>query len=533
MGRYNCLIAISIFLFSFIVQGCASTANITNIHSPDFYEGDGGKNIKIAVLSPNFNNASKNDTWIPLFIQGTLATNFNIFSAITVLDRQNLEAILSEQRLAANGNFSDDDYIKIGNLTNAKFIVIGTLLNIQNSGISLQLAITDTESGERKASFVKNCTIEDIQNVSVLNEATILLLSQLGVNLTVLGKNTLLKSRIATNNAEEALAKGIIAQKNGTVVEAMSYYHDATSYDPKLNEAVSRLSQLTVNISSGNIGSDARNAIAQRKEWVSITAECDQYFKNHLPYRILYGQRLTQGNLNYNTETLDLTFNLNCEPTSQFQVVNNILEGLNRTGHKSEWGLGQWPFSSEYLNNIEIKIDFSLVNEKNETIGSTSILVKNKIEYEKMKIFVKESFPENSSAASGFFTLGALTSIVGVPGCAIYLPLYLTTPSEQKGDKEAFGGLAIASGTILGISIFSFGLSRLIHYLSKPESKYIKYILNENSIGSSNSFHSVTFQKINANKITDKLTIRVDKINGIPAEKAVQSNYIKEIISGN
>jgi hypothetical protein len=40
-----------------------------------------------------------------------------------ILDRQNMEAVLAEQTLSASAAYFEDDYIRIGNLTNAQYIL--------------------------------------------------------------------------------------------------------------------------------------------------------------------------------------------------------------------------------------------------------------------------------------------------------------------------------------------------------------------------------------------------------------------------
>ena len=42
--------------------------------------------------------------------------------------------------------------------------------------------------------------------------------------------------------AENALARGIAAQRQGTMAEALTYYFRAAAFDPALREAVNRVS---------------------------------------------------------------------------------------------------------------------------------------------------------------------------------------------------------------------------------------------------------------------------------------------------
>jgi hypothetical protein len=66
-----------------------------------------------------------------------------------VIDRQNQDKILANQNLSASGNYSDEDFISIGNLTNAQLILAGSSPN----GYVLDLGIADASKGERTYSM--------------------------------------------------------------------------------------------------------------------------------------------------------------------------------------------------------------------------------------------------------------------------------------------------------------------------------------------------------------------------------------------
>jgi TolB-like protein len=96
--------------------------------------------------------SAQEQSLLPL-IQSTIIGSFQRFSAMTVFDRQNLENILREQSLSLSGNFSDNDYVRIGELTNARLIVFGSIRKIANN-YTLEFAVTDVQTGERKASYL-------------------------------------------------------------------------------------------------------------------------------------------------------------------------------------------------------------------------------------------------------------------------------------------------------------------------------------------------------------------------------------------
>jgi hypothetical protein len=351
-----------LFVFLVIsVFSCSSTqeTNVSNqkpvVKSP-YYEGQGGKGIKIAVLQPAGKDLGKNEKWLLAFIQGSITGDFNKYSAMTVIDRQNLDQIIANQLEAASGVYSDDDYISIGNLTNAQYIVIGNLTRIPANNYILDFAVIEASSGERKASFSpQHCSYEDLQNLSFVKNATIDILNQLGVDLTDSGKRDLTYVNPPSLNGEAALSKGIMAQKNGTIVEALSYFYSAASFDNSLKEAKSRLSGLSTTISSGNIGENLRNDILRRNEWMKILTEANTFFNDHLPCEIIYDPTLKQGNVNYQEECVDLSFKMVVKPSDGLKVVQDIRNGLFETGKIREWGFELWPMTSTTFVDAKIE----------------------------------------------------------------------------------------------------------------------------------------------------------------------------------
>jgi hypothetical protein len=118
------------------------------------------------------------------------------------------------------------------------------------------------------------------------NRAEVDILNQLGVRLSETGMETLKKTP-ETNQiqAETALSKAIVAQQQGTIVETMAYLYNATSFNPSLQEANSRLSLLTSEITSGNIGENVRNDIQRRNGRKKYWTRLINFFKNIFPLR--------------------------------------------------------------------------------------------------------------------------------------------------------------------------------------------------------------------------------------------------------
>jgi hypothetical protein len=358
-----------------------------------YFEGDGGKGLTLAVLVPTGKGLAASEQYLLPLVQGSMTGDFNKYSAITIIDRQNLEKILNEQVQSASGIYTEEDYIHIGKLTNARHILTGSITKISSGSLIIEFSISNAESGVREVSYPpKTVSPLALENLSAIKEVSADILEQLGVKLTDIGKQTLLKVEdTRTINAETALSKAITAQKNGTVVEALSYYFQAVNYDSSLSETASRLNILSANVSSGNIGADVRNDIQWRKQWIERLTEAEQYYadymKNFTPsYYLIFSTNLQHGNSDYENETVSINFTIELFPDAKLfdtpeKVINLIRDGLLATKRNMEWGL-DWPakalskntpFVDDYATNFTVVVE--LKNDEGQVIGKQSVVL--------------------------------------------------------------------------------------------------------------------------------------------------------------
>jgi tetratricopeptide (TPR) repeat protein len=378
MYKYSYFLAI---IAVFVIVACSTVnkennnqamAPDSNIGGETIYEitdknyiGDGGRGISLAVLMPTSNSINKDEQWILALIQGCLTSNFNNYSALTIVDRQNLDKILDNQQESLLGNFSDNDYIKIGNIINANYLLTGSLIKISNKDYILELSISNSETGERATSFAPTtCELNEILNLSILNKATYELLTRMGILISEKGRFSLLNTPIKNNiDSETALAKGITAERNGTLVEAISYYQKAIDFNPKLLEANARLSILSSDIQSGNISQNIKNDIQRRRIWINLLDEANSFYRSHLPWEIVYNNKSNIENINYNAETVDLSFDIFIWPTKDIVIIRDIQSGLENTKKEGDWGLKWEPI--DYSFNITA----SLISKAGEIIS--------------------------------------------------------------------------------------------------------------------------------------------------------------------
>jgi hypothetical protein len=227
--------------------------------------------------------------------------------------------------------------------------------------------------------------------MSAVKLASVDLLTQMGVNLTAQGKTALLAVNDGTIQGQALMAKGATAQRGGTVVEALSYFIQASNADPQLAEAASRVNIVNADITSGNVGADRRNDIAWRRAWIARLAECDAYVANYrkntpLATALIYLTDLQFGRTDYSRETLPISFDISLLiadknwPNPVQGVVDAVYKGFVETGRVSEWGLN-WPNNSASggaapVGWSEIKrydTAVELLNDRGEVIGKQTV----------------------------------------------------------------------------------------------------------------------------------------------------------------
>jgi hypothetical protein len=355
-----------------------------------YFTGDGGKGKSIAILSPRATGLSKEQLYIPDLVQGEFVSNFNTYSAIKVLDRVTLEKQYAE---LLSGYYNDNAGSDLGHLIPTDYLMVSNITRTA-TGFALQVQITRDADKTTAASFSQTVTFDDLDNLTGIRRASLDLLQKLGLTPTQQTRTELSRAAATSQvNAQTALARGISAQRQGTEVAALSYYYQAAAFDPSLAEAANRSSVLAANISSGNIGDDARNDIAWRNAWVARLKETEQYFNNLFKtglytYTLYYSSDIKQvGEINYRDETVTLggmETNLHASPVwaqsaepvlrSMQASVQAVLNGLNATGRKTVWGLDNWPQSGSFnvqsfgnqTKNFTIVVE--LVNSRNQVI---------------------------------------------------------------------------------------------------------------------------------------------------------------------
>jgi hypothetical protein len=352
-----------------------------------YWTGDGGKEVSLTIVAPRASGLAENQSYLPGVVQREFVDNFSGYSAISVL---NYESLGEQYDVLLSGYFDDNAGGDLGHLPETTHMMRGNITKT-TTGYALQMQITKTADKMTAASYSGDFTFAELDNRTGIRRASLDLLQKMGVTLTAQAREGLTKAATANHaTAQTAFAQGVVAQKQGTEFAALSYFFQAAVYDPSLHEAVSRSSILSANISSGNIGQDARNDVAWRRDWIARLTETEQFLDRFnrtesMPYTLFYTDDIKQqGDINYQNETVTLggmethlhgsgIWTLAIE-----RALQAVYDGLQATGRANTWGLGNWPRQSvTNLNFVgrsnEFSVVFELLNDRDRVIGRQTL----------------------------------------------------------------------------------------------------------------------------------------------------------------
>jgi len=366
-----------------------------------YWTGDGCKGKSITILPPKGSGLAENQAYLPDFVANELLSNFSGYSAMTLFDRVNNQRQYDE---LLSGYYADDDKagMDLGHSISTDYMLLGTITKT-STGYALQLTV-NSNSYNRKETLVSYSgavSIAELDNLTGVRKASLYLLEKMGVQVTAKAREELTKAATVDRvNAQTALAQGLTAQRQGTEVAALSYFFQAEAFDASLTEAVGRTNVLSTNISTGNIGANARNDVAWFNDWQKKLTETEtlmnDMLKNTNPQRsVWYSNNVTEyeSARDVRRETTELRIEAVLHthaafPVSVQRTVQAVYDGLQTTGRTQAWKLDSWPrqgvtnsnpFNSRWGSAIPVA--FEVLNEQNKVIGRQTVEMDSRFNY--------------------------------------------------------------------------------------------------------------------------------------------------------
>jgi hypothetical protein len=204
-----------------------------------------------------------------------------------------------------------------------------------------------------------------------------------------------------------------------------------------------------------------------------------------------------EGKVDYEKETVELVFNMIIKPTSGFKVIQNVLDGLIATNKRNEWGLINWPFSSDVFLDSEFNEYFIATTLKRpivEKITSHYDRFHNSIQGKKITVaaILKNEYGKKIGEMNHDFF-----QCVG----------FNRTPNSRKIENTR--------------------RDKIVFDYAEQESKNSPYFRGHQYEDYLDYRKQVSFTNVDVNNITDNLLIEIVKINGVDATAASENGYIK------
>lgn len=156
--------------------------------------------------------------------------------AIRVIDRAQVEDLLTKQKLLVSGRVSDEEAMRAGKLLGAQYIVSGGVV-MDKTDARLDIRLVDVETGLTVRSFKERGKQDDLLNLVEL----------LADNFT---KDLKLPSRASLAAAEMpvtailAYSRGLDFEKRGKKAQAMQMYSETLQLSPSYEDAQKALARV-------------------------------------------------------------------------------------------------------------------------------------------------------------------------------------------------------------------------------------------------------------------------------------------------
>jgi len=225
------------------LAGCASTGGRGTgaesrpaLPAGAYYTGEGGAGKSITILPLRTTGLSDyQKTYLPGVVQGEFIADFSRYSAISQLDRANLDQIYEE--ILSTGFYDEqaEAGFDLGHLVPTGYFLNGSITRTPAGDYSLQVQITSSADKIIAASYSGVCTVADMENYRAIRAASRELLRKLGVELT---KQALAELAQAAGEKETKVNKTMAQFRAAKDDEEKNYYkQQLLKLDPSLAEA--------------------------------------------------------------------------------------------------------------------------------------------------------------------------------------------------------------------------------------------------------------------------------------------------------
>lgn len=166
-----------------------------------------------------------------------LVTEFSGREGLRVLERQNLQAILQEQRLALSGRVDESSAVEIGKMLGVQYVLLGAVISMGDQ-LRVDIRATDVETGEVLTVLKKNDKTEGLLDVVVW------IADEFSKKLRLTPPSGRAELEAIPVRATIEFSRGVDFEDKGDTAKAMEHYQRALDVYPNHRDAQRALDRL-------------------------------------------------------------------------------------------------------------------------------------------------------------------------------------------------------------------------------------------------------------------------------------------------
>jgi TolB-like protein len=219
----------------------------------------------IAVLPLKFSGTDSSLIPLERGIADLIVNDLSKSKLLTIVERERMQAILDEVKLAQSGQVDAATAVRAGKLIRAGRIVQGALTQLPEQSLRIDAAVVDAATSQAGAAASGDDRLDEI--FALEKKIVFNLFDAMDIELTAAERKQIEERPTKSLAAFLAYSNGLMAQDNGDLEAASRHYQDAVRADPSFRGASARSQQVQ------QINTAAATSTAQVETQLSGSAE--------------------------------------------------------------------------------------------------------------------------------------------------------------------------------------------------------------------------------------------------------------------
>lgn len=185
--------------------------------------------VRVSVLYFDNNGGGKELDWLSKGFADMLLTDLALSDDLTVIEREELEKIIAEQKFSLSGMADEEQSLEIGKLLSAQLLITGSFLS-SGGRLRIDAKILDTETGQLQGAVKSEGTADGIFGLETEIALSIF------ETLLIPPPDSLGRETAATYDAAQSYYQGMLSFDRGEYNKAIEFYKQASLSDPNYSK---------------------------------------------------------------------------------------------------------------------------------------------------------------------------------------------------------------------------------------------------------------------------------------------------------